>query len=123
MTLCISKLQISRSIAARRFGHRLGAAFIGIAILSIVATGGWAADQGELHLRCVNAVSGANWPVVVDLDRGLVDARPATITASHIEWRDPGGGVYQFDRMTGRLQLSAASSTGGYFLHYTCRPE
>jgi hypothetical protein len=88
------------------------------------AADGWSTEPAVLlHLRCTNPVGGANWAVVVDLGRGLVDSRPATITDSSIKWRDPAGGVYELDRSSLKLQLRGASSTGGYFLHYTCRPE
>jgi hypothetical protein len=82
-----------------------------------------AADAGLLHLRCTNAVGGANWPVVVDLDKGFVDSLPATISQSEIEWRDAKGGIYELERATGNLLLRGASSTGGFFLHYNCKPE
>jgi len=84
---------------------------------------GHAAETGLLHLRCTNPVSGANWAIVVDLDRGLVDTLPAKISDSWVSWRNPGGGIYELERATGSLQLRAASSTGGYFLHYTCKSE
>lgn len=82
-----------------------------------------AADAGLLRLRCTNVVGGANWPVVIDLDRRLADAQPATITHDSIEWRDAKGGVYELDRATGKLRLRGASTTGGFFLHYTCKAE
>jgi len=85
--------------------------------------GAGAAETGLLHLRCTNSTGGASWQIVVDLDHGLVDALPATITATSISWRDQKGGVYEFARTTGKLQLRGASSTGGYFLHYTCVQE
>jgi hypothetical protein len=94
-----------------------------LATNAIPAFGALAADAGMLHLRCTNPVGGANWPVVIDLDHGLVDSLPATITAKWISWSDRGGGVYELERATGKLQLRAASTTGGYFLHYTCQPE
>jgi hypothetical protein len=87
------------------------------------ALDGRAAETGILHLRCANPVNGANWAVLVDLDRNLVDGRPATITDKWISWRDLKQGSFDFERATGRLQLRAASTTGGYFLHYTCQPE
>ena len=85
--------------------------------------GAVAADSGVLHLRCTNAVGGANWPVVVDLDRKSVDSQPAEISQDRIKWTDGKGGIYELERATGKLQLRGASTTGGYFLHYLCRPE
>ncbi|MGA8398267.1 MAG: hypothetical protein WB697_00140 [Stellaceae bacterium] len=99
---------------------RLVLAFAGC---QIAATSGFAAEGGLLHLRCVNVVGGANWPVVIDLDHGQVDSRPATISQVWIKWEDDKGGIYELDRVTGKLQLRGASSTGGYFLHYECHPE
>ena len=76
-----------------------------------------------LHLRCTNPASGASWPIVVDLDHGRVDSLAATITDKWISWHDPKQGFFDLERATGKLQFRNASSTGGYFLHYTCRPE
>jgi hypothetical protein len=90
---------------------------------AIPVSSGLAAEAGVLHMRCTNPTGGANWPVVVDLDHGLVDALPATITDTWMKWQDPKGAVYELERATGKLQLRGASSTGGYFLHYTCQPE
>lgn len=82
-----------------------------------------AAGAGILRLRCTNAASGASWPVVVDLDHGRVDSLSATITDKWITWHDPKQGFFDFERDTGKLQFRNASSTGGYFLYYTCRTE
>ena len=91
---------------------------------SVAAAGeGWAAEGGMLHLRCTNSASGTNWPVVVDLDHALVDSVPATISDKWISWHDPKQGLFDLERATGKLQFRNASSTGGYFLFYTCRPE
>jgi hypothetical protein len=94
-----------------------------LAIMAIPMTDGSAAESGVLHLRCTNPVGGANWLVAVDLDHGVVDMRPATISGGWIKWTDAKGGIYEFERATGKLQLRAASTTGGYFLHYACQPE
>jgi hypothetical protein len=100
-------------------------AVLGIAVAGSLtfAVPGQAVETGLLHLRCTNPVNGANWGVLVDLDRNLVDGRSATITDKWISWRDLKQGFFDFERATGRLQLRAASSTGGYFLRYTCQPE
>jgi hypothetical protein len=109
------------------FGSRVSGRSAGLFLLLVAglmpAADAWSAEPGILHLRCTNQVGGGNWAIVVDLDRGLVDSRPATISDTSIEWRDPNGGVYKLDRASLKLQLRGASSTGGYFLHYTCRPE
>ena len=90
---------------------------------SLPAGAGHAAETDVLHLRCTNATGGASWSIVVDLDRGLVDSLPATISDTWIKWHNASGGIYELERATGKLQLRAASTTGGYFLHYSCQPE
>lgn len=82
-----------------------------------------AAVAATLDLRCTNAASGASWPLAIDLDRGRVGSLPATITKEWISWHDPQTGFFDLERDTGKLQLRNASSTGGYFLHYLCRPD
>ena len=94
-----------------------------LATMAFFASHGLAAGAGMLHLRCTNPVGGANWPIVVDLDRGFVDTRPATISDKWITWTDGKSGVYELERATGKLRLRAASTTGGFFLYYTCQPE
>jgi hypothetical protein len=104
--------------------RRLAAAIFTLVSGSAIPTSsGHAAEVGLLHLRCTNAAGGANWPIVIDLDQHLVDSFPARITETWVSWRNPNGGVYELERSTGNLQLRAASSTGGYFLHYNCKPE
>jgi hypothetical protein len=92
------------------------------AALLATAVGSGAAAK-ILRLRCTNPASGASWPIVIDLARSRVDSLPATITGKWISWHDPKQGYFDFDRAAGKLQLRNASSTGGYFLHYTCRPQ
>src|SRR5215472_7415908 len=94
-----------------------------VALFVASAGGGPTAAAGILRLRCTNPASGTSWPIVVDLDRGRVDSLVATITLGWISWHDPGRGFFDFERATGKLQLHNASSTGGYFLHYTCRSD
>jgi hypothetical protein len=102
---------------------RLIGGLLPLAVVAIPISHGSAAEGGMLHLRCTNPVGGANWAVAVDLDHSLVDSRPATISGAWIKWTDPKGGIYELERVTGKLQLRAASTTGGYFLHYTCQSE
>jgi hypothetical protein len=90
-------------------------------LLLASAGSGQAAAAGILHLRCTNPASGASWPITVDLDHSRVDSLTATITDEWIDWHDPKQGVFELERATGRLQFRNASSTGGYFLYYTCR--
>jgi len=101
----------------------IGWLFLALATTAIPLARGSAADAGMLHLRCTNPVNGANWVLAVDFDRGTVDSLPATISDGWIKWHDKGGGIYELERATGKLRLRIASSTGGYFVHYTCSPE
>jgi hypothetical protein len=105
-------------------GRRSMAATIAAGALVLAAVGSGAAmAAGILRLRCTNPASGTSWQIVVDLDRARVDSFPATITPEWISWHDPTRGFFDLERATGKLQLRNASSTGGYFLHYTCRSE
>jgi hypothetical protein len=96
---------------------------IAAVLLIASANHGRAAAGGILRLRCTNTASGTSWPIVVDLEHGRVDSQSATITDKWITWRDPKQGFFDFERDTGKLQFRNASSTGGYFLYYTCRQE
>jgi hypothetical protein len=107
----------------RRHRRRMIFAVAAGALLLGSAGDGLAAAAGILHLRCTNPASGASWPIVVDLDHGRVDSLSATITDKWITWHDPKQGFFDFERGTGKLQLRNASSTGGYFLYYMCRPD
>ena len=108
---------------ARGTGHRcrmvsgLAAAILFLASVSEAR----AAAAGILNLRCTNPASGASWPITVDLDHSRVDSLAATITDEWINWHDPKQGVFELERATGKLKFRNASSTGGYFLYYTCR--
>lgn len=99
------------------------AAALAAGALLLAAGGDGAAASETLHMRCTNAASGTSWPVVIDLDHGRVDSEAATITDKWISWHDPKQGFFDLDRATGRLQFRNASSTGGYFLYYSCRKE
>jgi hypothetical protein len=57
----------------------------------------------------------------IDLAKSTADGFPAAITSANITWRDAvHGGNYEFDRATGELTFSNASSMGGYMLFYRC---
>jgi hypothetical protein len=103
--------------------RRAAAALVGGAGLAFVAASAQAAGGGVQHMRCTNPIGGAHWSIEIDLDRGVVDQRPATIGDAWIKWSDAKGGVYELERATGKLSLRAASTTGGYFLHYKCESE
>jgi hypothetical protein len=96
------------------------------AVLAVSASGvpGWAAEPKQLRLSCVNRVGGAQLSIVVDLDAHLIDSLPATtFNDTWISWHDRNRGYLDLERATGKLDIRNASSTGGYFLHYQCRPE
>jgi hypothetical protein len=109
-----------RRAALRRRARRSMACGFAAAVLLAASAGRPAVAPGILRLRCTNPVSGTSWPIVVDLDHGRVDALAATITLKWISWRDPERGFFDLERATGKLRLRNASSTGGYFLYYTC---
>jgi hypothetical protein len=85
---------------------------------STIAT---AAPQGEKAITCTNPTSGANWQIKVDYDHNTVDAHPADISDGEISWHTADGENYKLDRKSGNLTVIVASSTGGYFLHDTCK--
>lgn len=99
------------------------AAVLALAGCLAATAGAQAAESGTLRLHCTNDKSGAGWDIAVDLDHARVDSQPATITAAQISWPDAKQGTYELERSTGKLVFRNASSTGGYFLYYTCRPE
>jgi len=86
-----------------------------------------AAVDGQLQanvpiIACTNPSSGTTWQIKVDYERVTVDSNPAQISDTTIAWRDAKDGWnYTLDRRTGKLTVSVASSTGGYFLHDLCR--
>ncbi|HEX3883752.1 MAG TPA: hypothetical protein VHW66_13915 [Stellaceae bacterium] len=96
-------------------------ALAGAFTLALAAIPARAAEN--LKFRCTNAASGTSWGVVVDLERRLVDGSPAEISDRAITWRDRESRTYDLDRTTGGMRMRNASSTGGYFLYYTCKPD
>jgi hypothetical protein len=84
---------------------------------------GRAAEAGPMHLNCANVVGGATIAIVVDPDHQTVDSLPATVSDKWITWHDPNRGYLDLDRSSLKLDIRIASSTGGYFLHYLCKPE
>jgi hypothetical protein len=80
--------------------------------------------RGISALTCVNPASGASWQISIDYDKGTVDANPARISDAMISWHDAkDGGNYTLDRLSGKLTVVVASSTGGYFLYDHCGPK
>ena len=76
-----------------------------------------------MRLTCANVVGGATVAIVVDVDHQTVDSLPATLSDKWVTWHDPKLGYLDLDRATLKLDIRIASSTGGYFLHYQCKPE
>ena len=73
-------------------------------------------------LLCTNPASGMTWQISIDYDHATVDTNPAKISDDEIVWRDAKDlWNYTMDRKTGKLTVVVASSTGGYFLHDTCK--
>jgi hypothetical protein len=100
----------------------LGLTFPAVIGAAFLLTAGTAAAD-TLKLRCANDTSGASWNIAVDLDHRRVDNLAAEINGGSISWRDPENRTYELNRTTGALRMRNASSTGGYYLYYTCRPE
>lgn len=95
---------------------------LGLATLALSAVAPASGEAAAATFHCVNPNGGAAWDLTVDEARQRVDLYEAQITAATIAWHDAkDGGNYSLDRMTGALTGTWASSTGGYFMHYTCK--
>lgn len=100
-----------------------------LGMISLAATGAaflltsGTAAADILELRCTNDANGSSWNVAIDLDHRRVDNLAAEIDGGSVRWRDPEHRTYELDRRSGALRMRNASSTGGYYLYYTCRPE
>ncbi len=92
---------------------------LGLAIAFSTTAG--AAPTGEKAITCTNPTSGANWQIKVDYAHNTVDSHPAQISETQISWQTADGENYKLDRKSGNLTVIVASSTGGYFLHDTCK--
>lgn len=90
----------------------------------LIAGGAGLAQAAPAHYRCTNPASGANWTIAIDPEGQRVDSFPAQVSERTASWRDTGTGAsFELDRPSGKLTFRNASSTGGYFLYYDCRPE
>jgi hypothetical protein len=82
------------------------------------------AQQSGTPIICTNPASGSSWQIMINYQTATVDSNPAEITRAEISWFDPkDGGNYKFDRASGELTGTVASSTGGYFRNYRCDLE
>jgi hypothetical protein len=84
-------------------------------------TGKLVIGSGATLIRCVNLASGASWTIDLDAARQMADGQRAEFGLSTVHWRDPvNTGDYELDRVSGKLTVIRASSTGGYTLFYAC---
>lgn len=94
-------------------------------LVALISAPGTVLAQSPPHvsvLTCTNPASGTTWQISVDYDRAMVDSNPAKISTATIAWQDAKDlWNYTLDRKTGELTVVVASSTGGYFLHDTCK--
>ena len=101
----------------------VGMAVVAVSLLALRTPA--SSDPGAVEpttLRCTNPYSGATWNVAIDPSRGTADSFPAEITDRSILWRDSvHGGRYEFDRASGELTVTYASSMGGTFLRDSCQ--
>lgn len=96
---------------------------VGVTFLA-AAFGIAGAAAAPTQYRCTNPASGTSWTIAVDAEHQRVDAVPGQVSDRAASWRDRDtGGAFDLDRVSGRLTFRNASSTGGYFLYYDCRPE
>lgn len=90
-------------------------------------TGGrLAVPPGSPTVFCVNPASGASWNVGLNEAGKLADGQAAQFGAREITWSNPSdGGAYELDRASGALEITRASSTGGYvtFDHCVAAPD
>ena len=97
---------------------------LGLGMLTVEISAPAMADtqQSETAITCTNFASGASWQVKIDYGRATADSYPARISDAEISWHDRSdGGNYTLDRKSGKLTVIVASSTGGYFLHHSCK--
>jgi len=88
----------------------------------LVALAGSAAAATPTALNCTNTSSGKQWTLPVDFTKSTVDRKPASITDSQITWSDTDTGPnYSFDRNSGVLTKTVASSTGAGVLFDQCQ--
>jgi hypothetical protein len=84
------------------------------------ATGSENARASEV--TCTNLASHADWKIIIDIQKQMVNSQPARISDSQITWYDGKENAnYTLDRRTGALESVIPSSTGGFFLHYRCK--
>lgn len=73
-------------------------------------------------ITCVNPASGFVWTVRLDRRHNRADTWPARFGSKVIHWSDESdGGLYDLYPQTGELDVTHASSTGGYLMFDRCR--
>jgi hypothetical protein len=101
----------------------LAAGIVGLAAGLAPTINGYAQEH-ETALTCTNPVNGMSWQILIDYRKPAVDSNPAEMTRAGISWFDPkDGSNYTFDRRSGDLTATVASSTGGYFRRARCTLE
>ena len=92
-----------------------------ILLMSGVAQAAEFPRGGTVTYRCTNPASNATWDIEIDLERQVADSYPASISDRQITWHNTSdAGNYSLDRITGRLTVIRASSTGGYAIFDRC---
>jgi hypothetical protein len=80
-----------------------------------------AAPPGTARIHCVNPANNYAWNIAVDEAGRKIDGHPATFQGPLIDWTDPSDGSnVEFDRSSGKLTITRASSTGGAMNFYAC---
>ena len=81
-----------------------------------------AIPPGAPMLFCINPASGASWTLDLNEAGRLADGHAARFAAREITWSNPSdGGAYELDRASGALEITRASSTGGYVTFDRCK--
>jgi len=81
-----------------------------------------AVPAGAPTILCVNPASGASWTVALNEAGQQADGHAARFGVREISWSNPSdGGAYELDRASGALEITRASSTGGYVTFDRCK--
>ena len=90
-----------------------------------VLAGGMMAEAGGAAAweawRCLNAVSGAGWTLLLNPAAGTVNGHKARFGADHVYWTEANGSAADLVRGRGVLTVTRGSSTGGWVQVVRCR--